>query len=487
MRGIQAEEARLAQLHNGTVVRSYESSGIASAKLSPAAVEALRRNPNVELVVPDAPLARASHMTQTNAPWGLDRIDQQEGVGALNQTYEYTLDGSGVNIYVIDSGIHDHAQFSSDDTSRINRKPGQYYDVFGGNGFDCVGDGGHGTQVASTAAGNSLGVARGSTIHPVKMVDCGAPFTSDLIAAINWVKNNARKPAVANISIHAVKDCDDDDDTGGGGDDGPGEYNTTSTPQKCGTIHNQLDNAVKDLVASGVSVVVAAGNYNQNSCEVSPGRLSEVITVGATDKWDGRWTKSNHGSCVDIFAPGAEILVAKPSLGTTLTGTVDGTSIAAGFATGAVALYLQREPNATPTMAKNAMINSSTQGVLSNLTPSSPNRLLLAIERVVASFNGPTRLDSAGTYSWTASPRGGIGHYTTHWYKRLVFGDGSRGSLEDLGPGPTITLSFGPNDHDIEFELRATSGGQTATRLIHIMSPCHKTICPQSTGPAAGM
>lgn len=496
---VNAQAAEIAQRHNGSIERTFEALGGFAAKLSPAAVEALRKDPGVSLVAPNDWIMPSSHHTQYNASWGLDRIDQR--FLPRNTLYEYTEVGTGVHIYIIDSGISDHEQFGSPGNSRIDRD--NSYDSRGGTnrGEDCATGSGHGTGVASIAGGSTLGVARDATIHPVKVLPCGYAShgseasggitrTSEAVDGIGWLMHNARKPAVANISFTSCQKrvvipppctgprCDIKIEA---------TPSTDTTSIECvPNINEALDQAVRDLVSSGVPVVVAAGNDKSDSCYTSPARLSEVITVGATNSSDAPWEEdrdkgSNHGSCVDLFAPGADIRVAWANPAN-FTSSGSGTSLAAPFVTGAVALHLERVPNATPAAAKIAMIDNATKGVLSNLKAGSPNRLLFATAPLQAAFEGPTHLDTAGTYKWTAKPRGDVGHYSSHWYKRWYFpADSGRGPEVDLGPGPTVTLTVGEDDHLFELELRITARQQTAIHKRIIMSPCHRTVCIQST------
>ena len=303
-----------------------------SGRLEARALEVLQRSPKVAFVEADQVVRTTA--TQSNATWGLDRVDQRNL--PLNTTYTSSSSGAGVQAYVIDTGIRlTHSEFSG----RI------------GNGFDAVGGGnandcnGHGTHVAGTIGGSTYGVAKGVTLHPVRVLDCdGSGSTSDVIEGINWVTANHSKPAVANLSL-------------GGG------------PSRA------LDQAVAASIAAGVTYAVAAGNSNINACFFSPARVPSAITVGATTKTDARAGYSNFGTCLDVFAPGSDITSAWFT-GDTATNTISGTSMASPHVAGTAALYLERNPNASPSAVANAIVGQATTGTVSGTGSGSPNRLL---------------------------------------------------------------------------------------------------------------
>ena len=311
-------------------------SGFAAA-LPPSAVDALRRNPNVAYIEADqvmvavAPLAE----TQTNATWGLDRIDQRNL--PLNGSYTYGVAGAGVHAYIIDTGMRaTHREF----TGRI------------GNGYTAINDGqgtndcnGHGTHVAGTVGGATYGVAKQVMLHPVRVLDCnGSGYTSGVIAGVDWVTANAGQPAVANMSL-------------GGG------------------ASTALDSAVRNSISRGVVYAVAAGNENTNACNGSPSRTAEALTVGASTSADGRASFSNYGTCLDLFAPGSSITSASNS-GDTATATYSGTSMAAPHVAGAAALYLSANPGATASQAVQALTANATSGKITNAGTGSSNLLL---------------------------------------------------------------------------------------------------------------
>ncbi|NUT92239.1 MAG: S8 family serine peptidase [Saccharothrix sp.] len=312
-----------------------------AAKMSEADAKRLAADPAVAKVVQDQKVKKVG--SQSNPPsWGLDRIDQRD-ILPSNNTYAYPNLGGGVHVYVIDSGIRTtHADFGVRATFDFNS--------VGDGNVDCDG---HGTHVAGTIGGASHGVAKGVRLHAVKVLNCdGEGSLGGVIAGIDHVTANHVKPAVANMSLS--------------GFDPAGELSV-------------LDDAVRRSIASGVTYVTAAANSGDepgygNACDWSPARVSQGITVGATDSSDARAYFSNYGSCLDVFAPGVNITSTYAS-GDNATFVMDGTSMAAPHVAGAAALYLFQNPTATPAQVHAAIVNNATTGKVTDLQ-GSPNRLL---------------------------------------------------------------------------------------------------------------
>jgi len=300
-----------------------------AAELNAGQLNALRHNPNVDYVEADQPLEIKT--TQSGATWGIDRIDQRSL--PLSGTYTYTSTGAGVYAYVLDTGIQtNHPQFGT--------RAAVAYDALGGDGQDCNG---HGTHVAGTIGSTTYGVAKQVQLRSVRVFGCtGSGSTSAVLAAVDWVRLNRTNPAVANLSIG-------------------GAYSAA------------MNTAVTSLANSGVFVAVAAGNENQNACNVSPASATAVFTTGSTTSTDARRTSSNYGSCVDGYAPGGSITSTWIGGG---TNTISGSSMAAPHVAGVAALYKATYGNVATATIDTWIKTNATQNVVSGNPTGTPNRLL---------------------------------------------------------------------------------------------------------------
>jgi len=299
-----------------------------SAILSPRLLLAQRASPLIDYIERDAEIhASQTCQQQNDAVWGINRISEVEL--SLDGIYRYENTGAGVNAYIIDTGINvNHVEFAGRATWGNN--------FIGGSNTDCNG---HGTHVAGTVGGTLYGVAKQTSLIAVKVLDCGGSGSyAAVIAGVDYVtaQYNAKKvPSLANMSLGGPKST-------------------------------ALDAAITVSVQAGVTYVVAAGNDNNDACNSSPANNPVCISVGATttdfdgvEEEDVRAYFSNYGTCVTLLAPGELIKSAWIGPQNTETLTISGTSMAAPHTAGAAALYLQANPNATPTDVKTYLVNKA--------------------------------------------------------------------------------------------------------------------------------
>ncbi|WP_127501377.1 S8 family peptidase [Actinoplanes solisilvae] len=312
-----------------SIINGYEAS------MSEAQAKRLAASPGVAYVEQNQTISLSA--TQTNATWGIDRIDQR--ARPLSTTYTYPVTASNVTAYIIDTGIrYTHNDFGGRAVAG--------YDAVGTGAVDCNG---HGTHVAGTVGGTTYGVAKAVRLVGVRVLNCsGSGTTAGVIAGVNWVGNQTARPAVANMSL-------------GGG------------------ASSSLDNAVNTAISRGITFALAAGNSTANACNSSPARVPAAITVGATTSTDARASYSNYGSCLDIFAPGSSI-TSDWYTSNTATNTISGTSMASPHVAGAAALVLSRNTGLTPAQVRENLVANATTGVVTNPGTNSPNRLLFVVQ-----------------------------------------------------------------------------------------------------------
>ena len=309
-------------------------------------------------VIPNA----SGSPTVAAASWGLDRIDQR--TLPLDEKITRGGTGAGVSAYIIDTGVYaTSAEFGSRVTS----------------GFTSVNDGkgsgdcnSHGTHVAGTVAGSTYGVATNATIIPVRVLDCnGSGYTADIVSGIEWIIQHhvAGVPAVANMSIGSMSGVD-----------------------------TAINDAVARGVADGITFVVAAGNWYSDACNYSPSSEASAITVGATDLNDAVAGFSNRGSCVDILAPGVQIVSASIT-NPNATSTKSGTSMAAPHVAGVVANMLGNAPTMTPAQVATQLLANATDATLTNLPSNTTNALLYQQPASANSFSLSAEVDSSALVS----------------------------------------------------------------------------------------
>ncbi|MCG8927979.1 S8 family serine peptidase [Lentzea sp. CC55] len=411
-----------------------------SATMSKQQAKRLAADPSVAYVEQDRTVRVLAD--QLNPPsWGLDRVDQADL--PLDSRYSYSTGASNVTAYVIDTGInYDHADFGGRATFG--------FDAFtdGRNGKDCQG---HGTHVAGTVGGSTYGVAKQVKLKAVRVLNCsGGGSVSTEAAGVDWVTANAVLPAVANMSLY----------TG-----------VANEPSRV------LDDAVRASIARGITYVVAAGNFNDDSCKYSPQRVTETINVMATARTDARASFSSYGTCSDLFAPGQDIVSASYS-NNTGSATMSGTSMASPHVAGAAALYLADNPAKTPAEVQAAIIAQATPNKVTNPGANSANRLLRTgtggVPGVSVTNPGNQSTALGGTANLTLSASGGTAPYT--WSATGLPTGLSIGSSSGVVSG-TATVA---GTYNVTVTATASAGGSGSTSFTWTVGSA--TCAPQTNG-----
>ncbi|KAG0657624.1 serine protease [Maudiozyma exigua] len=329
-----------------------------TAFLPPMILDLVRNNPLVAFVEHDSMVYATEFNTENDAPWGLARISHRESLN-LGNFNKYLYDdnaGKDVDAYVIDTGIN------------INHKQFEGRAIWGKtiplNDEDIDGNG-HGTHCAGTIASKKYGVAKNANLFAIKVLRSnGSGSMSDVLKGVEYAakmhterksKNKNFKGSTANMSL-------------GGG----------KSPS--------LDLAVNAAVKAGLHFAVAAGNENQDACNTSPAAAENAITVGASTLSDDRAYFSNWGKCVDIFAPGLNILSTYIGDSNDVTATLSGTSMASPHVAGLLTYFLSLQPEKssdfyseqiiTPEQLKQKLIAYSTKNVLNDISADTPNKLI---------------------------------------------------------------------------------------------------------------
>ncbi|KAF5320892.1 hypothetical protein D9619_002110 [Psilocybe cf. subviscida] len=336
---------------------------------APGVVEQIRRMPEVAYVEKDQIVKTQEIQTQKSAPWGLARISHRNklSLGTFTKYLYEPQGGEGVDVYVVDTGINiDHVEFEGRAT---------WGKTIPQNDVDEDGNG-HGTHCAGTIASRKYGVAKAANVIAVKVLGSnGSGSMSDVVGGVVWAAKQAKIKAAA-----AAK-----------------ELATTGRTAHKGSVANMslgggksraLDDAVNGAVDSGLHFAVAAGNDNRDACNYSPAAAEKAVTVGASTLADERAYFSNHGKCVDVFAPGLNILSTWRG-SSTATNTISGTSMASPHTAGLLAYLLSIYPskNFNPTFTDaGELLSIAPQHVLSSPAASTTRSLYAMAHRITPTF-----------------------------------------------------------------------------------------------------
>jgi len=413
----QQRASELTADHSGLIHDVYSTavSGY-SVEMSEKEAIQLSDDPRVKYVEEDSVVELQS--TESNATWGISRIDQRTFIAPMDSNYNYNTTGAGVSVYVLDTGVLvSHPDFGG--------RAVDAFDVYH-DGGDMTRCNGHGTHVAGTIASTTYGVAKSARIYSVKVYPCDTSKTgsmSDILSGIDWVTRNAVHPAVANMSIS-------------------------------GAVSQTLDDAVKNSSATGITYVISAGNYNDDACKYSPSRLPEAITVGSTDERDYRSSISNYGACVDLFAPG-ELITSLSNHTDSPTFVMSGTSTSAPHVAGVAALYLESMPVASPQQVRDAIVSNATSGAVFDSGTRSPNLFLYS---TFMTTGGNTTSCNGTAYAGSLSVPGTMNYHSSS--NGFNGGTGAYNASLNVPAGAAFTLTLQKQSKRTWSEVVSTNGLQ---------------------------
>jgi subtilisin family serine protease len=392
--------------------------------LPPNAIAALSKLPNVEYVEHDHVVRFTAAQSLSSSQWALDRIDSPLGARVFDQTFNYYFTGAGVHVYIVDTGIDRN---NPDIAARLSSSG---VCTFNGGGCDPnVDTFGHGTAVASVAAGNVYGVAKGATLHSIRIADGEGSFQSNIGAGLDWVRVNGTHPGVVNISL---------------GDPNGDVYLDDG-------ILRFLSEKINEVIQTGYVVTKSGGNEGKDACGDPQDTRQGEIVLAASDINDNRPSWSGNGGCISLFAPGVDVATTPTPLGTSLSGT----SLSAPIVAGVAAQILQEQPTLNSGQVLSELQNSANRVINDATTPN--NLLVNALHQTATPVTGRTSIQSSDvdqTTVYRVTVHGGDpSHWSYVWFE----------------------------SNHTNFATQATSSGNAYTRTIHAGESGWTTITVQAT------
>lgn len=339
--------------NSGMISVVANAAQLARLKNNSSVVNVVRADKEINISIPDLSNIR----TQAEIPmamnienqgvgsWGIDRIDQRDN--NYDGQYNPPFDGSGVIVYVMDSGVELEHPMLKDRVAYTKNTYNPDEEA-----FDCHG---HGSHVIGTVGVENYGVATGATLVAMRPFNdsCGAGTHESFVGAIEFAVSDSQakgKRAVVNMSLGY----------GAESADAPLDF---------------FETAIQAGIDAGVVMVTSTGNDSYDTCEQAIGRMPGVISVAASRSEDLEYMFTNDGPCVDIYAPGVDIV--SMDWFTDGVRSMTGTSMASPHVAGAAALVLQANPDFTPAQVRDYLIDQSTKDAIRSFdSHGAPNRLL---------------------------------------------------------------------------------------------------------------
>lgn len=327
------------------VVHSDEEAAVASLNSVPGVL-------SVEADVREYVLACTNQdLTGIAGLWNLKRTNVRENGGPEKYTYKEG-DGSGTTGYVLDTGIFlGHYDFGGRASHGYTVPP--YDESEGDEDLN-----GHGTHCAGTAMGVTYGAAKFANAIAVKVVSrYGMGTISECIDGLEWTFNDFKTK----------------DEASGG------QYKAVVSMSLGYSSNSAMDSVIQELSDIGLLTIAAAGNSGASACYFSPSGAAASVSVAASDQFDRLASFTSHGVCVDIIAPGVDILSAGHR-DEYDTDTKNGTSMACPLVAGVVLRYLsQVEGRPSPEAIRAWLEQTSTKDAIDLLGHNdTPNNFLYA-------------------------------------------------------------------------------------------------------------